>query len=301
MNRMLLHNDANANTLGFARILVFSIVFLYVFFDRTLSLSYLEPALFYPQGIFRLIPPDYWIGINNPGFLLGFKVILLFFLIRAILGTDKISLYGSCIGFAIFLGIEKGFGGHVDHRELVFVYIMFSIALTPCLDALSRYKGNIDKNRDQKVYQASMLMILSIPILEYVYIAIARLAIGFPEVFHPDVMKRWIIVNGIMRPGRFPELGLAQYYLSQSWLNWTLYFSLAFSTVLEILALALPFLRVWPKRIMLMLLIGFHISIYLLMNIVFVENVAILLLFFNYTSVLGYFLSKIRNIKLINF
>ncbi|MGJ4786609.1 DCC1-like thiol-disulfide oxidoreductase family protein [Leptospira koniambonensis] len=286
MKKILLHDDADSKTLGFARIFVFTIVFLHVFFDRTLALSYLDPGLFFPQGIFKFIPSDYWIGINSAGFLLTFKILLLTFLTGSIFGANKLSLHTSYLGFAIFLGIEKGFGGHVDHRELFLVYIMFSLSLTPCLDSLSLQKPDLQNEKTPQVYKASMLLILLVPILEYVYIGVARLFIGFPEVFHPEIMKGWIL-HGMIRPTRFPSTGIGAYYLSQSWLNWTLYFILAFSTVLELLALLFPFLKKWPKRLLIFSLIGFHISIFLIMNIIFIENITILLLFFNYTPLLN--------------
>ncbi|WP_367897788.1 hypothetical protein AB3N61_13040 [Leptospira sp. WS58.C1] len=295
MKKVLLHADADSRTLGFARIFIFAIVFTHVFFDRTLVLSYLDSALFFPQGILKLVPSDYWIGINSVGFLLVFKILLLYFLFGAILGINHWFLYASYIGFAIFLGIEKGFGGHVDHRELFLVYIMFSLSLTPCLDSLSVSRSEPPDEKNPEVYRAAMLLVLMVPILEYVYIGIARLFIGFPEVFHPDIMKGWIL-HGMIRPTRFPSTGIAGYYLSHSWLNWTLYFILAFSTVLELLALLFPFLKEWPKRLLIFSLMGFHISIFLIMNIVFIENLAVLFLFFNYgpylNKCLGLFLEK---------
>ncbi|PJZ75755.1 hypothetical protein [Leptospira neocaledonica] len=293
MKKVLLHEDADSQTLGFARIFIFTIVFLHVFFDRTLVLSYLDPGLFFPQGIFRLIPSDYWIGINSAGFLLIFKILLLSFLAGAIFGISKYFLYASYIGFAIFLGIEKGFGGHVDHRELFLVYIMFSLSLTPCLDSLSLSGSELKDQKNPQVYKAAMLLVLLVPILEYVYIGAARLFIGFPEVFHPDIMKGWIL-HGMIRPTRFPSLGIANYYLTHSWLNWTLYFILAFSTILELLAILFPFLKKWPKRLLILSLMGFHIGIFLIMNIVFIENLAILFLFFNYGPILNRILGTFR-------
>jgi hypothetical protein len=186
----------------------------------------------------------------------------------------------------IYLGLLKGFGGHVNHRELVLLYMTVALSLLPCYDALSLNPDRNRRSRQPGVYSAAMICLCLILLFQYAAVGAARLFVGTPQVFELDTMRGWILSRNL-RPNPY-EFDLGIYVLQLPLLLWS---ALPISTILELLAPVVIWSGPRVRLALLFALAAFHGSILLLMNIPFFENILLLLLCVNYTPFLQRFLS----------
>lgn len=183
-------------------------------------------------------------------------------------------LWGAVAVSALVQGVYvRGFGGHVNHQELTLLYATTILALTDAL--LFR----ADEKAVNLLHRIGSFAIRLTVTWQYFLIGVARLA-GAPSALLPNnnTMDNWLIVHGV------------------KWNWWTFDFSelvadnmavrlffragLVISTIFEI---ASPFV-LFSKRlraIWLPLMLIFHVGIWLTMNILFWQNIVLLLLFFD--------------------
>lgn len=282
MRSISLHEDATARTLAGARILVGLTWVVRLLPDPVARLGFLPEHLWFGQGVMALIP-DAVVGVLTTSLALSlFKWVGITLSIWVILGTRgaRTALLVLTICMVLYLGLTKGFGGHVNHRELVLLYTSTVLLLTPCLDALAIHREQPASGLTG-VYQASMLSLCLTIAISYMFIGWARVAIGFPGVFDPDVMAAWLMDRAV-RPNPVGS-NLGQHLLSLPGSRFLIATMLPISTALELSAPAMLWLRKSFRYLVIVGLAVVHVAILLFMNIVFVESILLLLLFFDYT------------------
>lgn len=290
MIRIRLHASATAESLGLARILVFAIWFVYVIVDPVQRLTLLPHELFHTYGIFRLVPDEFWAALVTPAGLLGLVAVLLAVFVWAGIGLPgaRAAAAAAVVLGLVYLQVKKGFGGHFDHRELTLVYVTVFLLLTPAWDAFAVRRSPRAGRRRTDVYRASLIALCLVVILQYLFIGVARMFIGGPGVFMDGTLQRWI-ENRNLRPNPF-GFDIGTWFLGQIW---SVPLDLLFlgGTILEIAAVILLFLPPgWVKVLFVVGFVAFHASIFLLMNVSFMENIVLLLLFFD----LAYPLRRMR-------
>ena len=192
-----LHRDATARTLAAARIFILVCWVLKLLAMDLAALGYLPKELFHPFGLMQLFPPSTIAWLTEPGVLAFLRWTLLAMLLLGITGAGgKRTLAGTAILLTLCFGITKGFGGHVNHRELVLLYATWLLILTPCFDALS-LRRSIPFKRDSRTYASSMQMVAILIMLSYFFVAMARLCVGMPNVFDPQVMYEWVLSRNV--------------------------------------------------------------------------------------------------------
>lgn len=283
MLRVRLLETATAESLALARILVLVVWLIYVIFDPIGRLALLPIELFHAHGLFGLFPSSFWEATITPTGLLGYKTLFVAVVLWAMIGFKgaRAALGAVVVLALIYLQIKKGFGGHWDHREMPLLYVTALILICPAWDAFSYTRSRGASGRREGVYRAALLVATFIVIVQYVFIGAARLFIGGPGVFTNGTLQTWI-ENRNLRPNPFGvELGAL--FLDPIW---SIPLDLLFlgGTLLEIAILALLFLKprwLWLKVLFIIAFVAFHTSIFLLMNVAFPEDVALLLLFFD--------------------
>ncbi|MGY3213767.1 hypothetical protein [Mucilaginibacter sp. HD30] len=270
------HKNANAVTLSFARKWIFGIWFIWFATDSSYVLANAEFGIFFKHGIMKIFSDDFYRALG-PGVLLSLKCIVLYFItfIIAGVGKSKWNIAIAAILITFYMGYIRGFGNHVNHRELTLLYCTYLLILLPCYDTMQiTGKGN-------NIYRASMIALSVIILLDYTFIGIARLSIGFPEVFYPDVMKSWLVYHAI-NPSNW-SFNFGFYALDHPWLKYIIAPMLPISTIIEICAPLILFSSSKVRFFILIALFLFHLGIFLLMNISFFENILLLPLLLDYT------------------
>lgn len=280
LTRVRMHDGATSESLGMARILIFAIWLVYVVQDPIQQLVYLPIELFHPYGVFRLLPEAVWPGVITPTGLLLLKIVLLGIAFWAMVGwrgARAMAVLTIVLGL-FYLEIKKGFGGHWDHRELTLVYATFMLALTPAWDALVPRRRPVPARRPG-VYQASLILLALIVILQYLFIGAARAFIGGPQVFMNGALQNWI-ENRNLRPNPF-GFDIGTLFLDPFWAP-LLDLGLLAGTLLEFAPVLLLFLRPgWLKVLLAFAFVVFHIVIFVTLNVSFAENIVMVLLFFD--------------------
>lgn len=280
MIRVRLHESATAESLALARILIFATWIVYVLVDPIQRLALLPTELFHPFGVFRWLPSDFWAALLTPAGLLGLTLVSLALFVWAGVGLPaaRWAAAAAVVCALVYLQAKKGFGGHFDHRELTLVYVTAALLLTPAWDAFA-VRRPAARPRRHDVYRASLILLSLVVILQYVFIGAARMFIGGPGVFMGGTLQNWI-ENRNLRPNPFGfDIGTA--FLDPIW---AVPLDLLFlgGTLLEIAAIIVLFLPAgWFKVVFVVGFAVFHMSIFLLMNVAFPENIVLLLLFFD--------------------
>ena len=281
MIEVRIHPHASAGTLAVARIVVCLVWLSRLLRDPIQHLGYLPAELWYAYGAMRLLPDSFVAILIDPVSLSILRAVAIGLAVLVILGTrpQRLTLAAFVAVLIVYLGVSRGFGGHVNHRELVLLYVTGLLFFLPAFDAVALQPGR--RRRDTAVYRSSMIAICLLIAVSYLFVGLARATMGFPLVFEPEVMRGWLVGRSLRPNPLGLELGAA--FLDGPAATYLIPLVLPASTLMEILAPAALWLR---RRYRIVLLIGLgsmHVGIALLMNIVFIENVLLLALFVNYT------------------
>lgn len=283
MLKVRLLEDATASSLALARIWVFIIWAVYLLVDPVQRLTLLPIELFHTHSLFSFVPHDVWAALITPAGLLGLVTVLLVAVAWAAVGMPGARLATAVVVVLglTYLQVKKGFGGHWDHREMSLLYITAALLISPAWDAFAVRKDPRARSRRPGAYRAALLVACFVIVLQYVFIGAARLFIGGPGVFMNGTLQAWV-ENRNLRPNPF-GFDLGTYFLDPVW---SVPLDLLFlgGTLLEVVVLVLLFLPrswLWAKILLVAGFVVFHGSIFVLMNVPFPEDVALLLLFFN--------------------
>lgn len=289
MLKVRLLEGASAESLALGRLLVLAIWAVYVITDPIQRLTLIPIELFHPHGVFAAVPGSFWAALITPAGLLGLKAAILAAIAWAAFGFAgaRVATGFLVVAGLIYLQVKKGFGGHWDHREMSLVYITALLLISPAWDAFAVRRDAHAAQRRPGSYRAALLVACLIIIVQYVFIGAARLFIGGPGVFMDGTLQKWI-ENRNLRPNPF-GFDVGTLFLDPFW---SVPLDLLFigGTLLEIAVIALLFLKpswLWAKLLLIVGFVAFHGSIFLLMNVAFPEDVALLLLFFNLAAPLN--------------
>ncbi len=271
----LLHQDATPRDLGLLRLWVFGIWICKIILDPLHRLAILPATIFDPPGPLRLIPARAWEYVLTPAFLTSFKVALLVSLLLVFLGLfTRTSAVISAILLVLHQGLTRGFG-HINHAELCLLYAAIILALFPCGDALALFSRKADPRRPH-LYSVPLVAIAAVISLTYFFIGTYRIVHGGLAIFTSDSLSYYIIEQTSRNSYYSWEFG--RLLLDQPLPPWVLRLAFLIGTVNEVLApLCLVSRRF--RLVFLTLIVPFHVIIFFFMNILFLENLLMLIVF----------------------
>lgn len=270
-----LYKEADQYTLGAVRIFIALIWLVKIASLDLVPVTFLELETFHHQGLMKLVPSSLIEAVHSEAGILVLKYSILYLLIHTIFGfgLNKIALATCLILTSFLIGYLKGFGGHVNHRELTLLYMSYLLVFFNCFSGFSLRKSPPDK---ESSYQATLVILCLVIVTQYLFVGIARLFVGTPEVFNPEVMEQWIAHRNFRDNPYGFTLGLK--LLGEPVSRLIFFFALPFSTLVEILSPTTLFIGQKSRLVFVSLLASFHLGIFLLMNIAFFENIAVLLI-----------------------
>ena len=271
-----MNKKVSPQTLGFARIWVYALWFQRISIDPFSQLAELPIEILRPIGVMRYIPESLYGYICTAPVLGALKVVMLVGLALLILGVGPYRRIAICT--CILLTVHQGLVrfGEISHSELGMLYAAYVLAVFPAADALSLRRERV-KCAPPVMYAAPMMVIAFMISLTYAFVGTRRLVARAPEIFLDGSILRYVALRSAEGGTFGHQYGLLA--LEQPWLALLLQIGFPIITVLEGLTplclISRRFRWVW-----LIVMVLFHCLTPYLMNIFFLYNILLLLVFF---------------------
>ncbi|WP_395738630.1 DCC1-like thiol-disulfide oxidoreductase family protein [Prosthecobacter sp.] len=266
--------------LGIARVLVYTILLADLLLDNVPALAAMPAAAFLPRGVLAWLPASWLHSMLQGSFLHGFSLAYGVVLLLGLLGLGRAWLVTglALLGTTFFHGIARGFGGHVNHQELLGLHVLFFFLTSHSFAAFS-LNSLLWKNTPQEdagtVSRVLLRSLCFMILLTYFFIGVARLQTSDWRVYGTNAMTFYALQHSTK--WNYWDFSLARGLLHQPLFALFLKVAFPMATILELAAPLAVLVRrlVWPIIISLFL---FHVSILLTMNIFFWQNMVLLLL-----------------------
>lgn len=270
----LLHDHARAATLGFVRACVFAIWLAKVVAMPLPFLADLPAAMLRAPGLLGVVPEALWAWVLTPAVLAGLQVILVLAVGWAAVGAAAyrpVALVAALL-LTLYMGLACGFT-FVSHQELGLLYAAYVLAIFPAADGFAwKRRPRPLPPRPPALYGAALVTLALVILLPYAAIAAYRVSRAAPELFLSDSMAYWMVSLSGVNPDGW-SLGL--WVLEHPALVTLMQIGFPVTTAFELtapLALIAPrFRRVW-----LAVIVPFHLLSWLVLNILFWENLLLI-------------------------
>ena len=278
----MIFSNAQVKHIALVRILVFGILLIDLLVDNVVFNAFWGIENFHAHGLIKFFPENIISFLLSHNGLQIFQWVYIFFILLGLVGLGPpviISLFAIICTFW-FHGLARGFGGHVNHQELIMLHALFFIypSLSFSRYSLNQYffKSKNFTDEDSNLKSMLFLRILTFwVLLTYFYIGIARLATSDIRGYFTNTMIEYVVVHS--NKWNYWDISLGSEILNQPWLAWGLSISFFFATILEISAPLALFIRKFTLFLVISLCL-FHIAIWLTMNIFFWQNLLLLFL-----------------------
>lgn len=266
----LLHENARPLTLGFVRAWVFLIWLAKIMAAPLWFLAELPPSMLETHGPFAVVPETAWVWLLTPTALTGLKALLIVTVAWAAVGVRPyrpVALVAVAL-LTLYQGLACGFT-FVNHQELGLLLVALVLALFPSADGFSPTPR---RSVSPATYGAALVTMTLLLLLPYAAIAAYRLSREAPALFLNDSMAYWLAsLSGVNPDG--PSLGL--WVLDRPALAFLMKLGFPVITLFELTA---PLVLIAPRfRVLWLAVIGpFHVLSWLLMNVLFWENLLLM-------------------------
>ena len=263
-----------AGSLAALRIWVFGLWAMKILADPFQRLGWMPPEIFPARGLLRLIPHETWLWLIDPTRLLLIRVALVLALLLATVGVAT-RVAAPIAG--LLLLYQQGLirVGHFNHTELPLLYAALILAVAPCGDALAITGPRAPRPPGNR-YAIPIVLIAAMLVTTYCFVGAHRLSHGGLELFKSNAMSFWVVADTYRTPELNWDIGVR--VVSIPLLASALKYGFPLVTCLEVFA---PLTLVWGtfRRFWIPAMIGFHISVLVLMKISFWEQVAVYAVF----------------------
>jgi hypothetical protein len=240
----------------------------------------LSPDLLTPVGPLRFVPVEVVALALNPVVLIGLKTVLLVCLGLLVLGVRPFSLVAvpTAVLLLLYDGLMKSFNGDINHAQMAVLYAALVLSVFPSADGLSVF-GRPRRSAPDTMYAAPMLVVALLICFAYSFIGTNRLAANTFDIFSGDAL---VTLLGARSLEYLPTIfGFYDYgLLPLTWPALAPLFKLGYAvtTVLEVLSPLVLFNK-WFRRAWLLVIVPFHLTTLLTMNIIFWENILLIAVF----------------------
>lgn len=281
----LLHEEASPKLLRALTLWVFGFWFLQLAFSPVDSLAALSLVLYEPVGFLRGMPDSVvaWL-LHAPGIYCLKAIIMGSCLAAAVARYPRAFGAVACAGLTLYLGLLRGFGGHVSHSDLVMLYAAYFLTAFSLADARLSAKERSRVN----LSGVPVVAVLAAMLFTYSLTGLFRLMHGAIETFTSGSLTFWALRNSYQYID--PLWGLGRRLLDQP--AWAALLNAGFPvvTLFEVLA-PLCFVSLRFRRVFVAVMLPFHLLAWMVMEIFFWEHLLLYPLLFQH---LGSFQKKAR-------
>lgn len=272
---------ASAFALGVSRAIVHGTFLFSVVFTNFSALGSLPVTILRPTGVMKLLPWSFYDQLLTPRGTLILKAALVVSLVLSTAGfLTTISTKTSLLLMLFYQGLLRSFG-HFNHDEMLPLYCMVVLALTPCGDAFS-VDSRLPKERKTRpafAYAYPILLMQSLLAWTYFSSALIKLRVAGLKYLSEDNFPVLAIFHSL------DNLHDTGFRLAFSLPQVRAYLPFAVGLVL-IWELLFPLAVFWLRARWWFLGLGlvFHISTLFTMNIFFPHHLVIYLLFVDWDA-----------------
>jgi hypothetical protein len=190
--------NSSAISLGALRILVGSVFLLSIVGTSFSNLAKLPVTLLIPTGLMKLVPWSFYDRLFTPLGMTLLKSALVITLMLTVAGyaTSWSSKFAALL-VLFYEGLVRSFG-HFNHDEMIAVYFLIVLALSPCADALSL--DNLQRPRRAKpafAYGYPILLMQALLAWSYFSSALIKLRVAGFSYFKPDNLVSLAITQSL--------------------------------------------------------------------------------------------------------
>ena len=253
-----------------------------LFFDTCLAAAYPD-SLLVPTGLFQLLSEELMFFFFTQQALTGLKVLIVIVLGAFILkpGNRWLGL-GAVILLLVFSNVNHSFGSYINHAEV-------ALCVTTIIFVIALFVKNATKSTNYELHIPFFFSLSAIVLtILYTQIGVYRLVHGGLALYFSEYMEMIVLERSLQRVDHYFSLGTI--FVTHEWFKTLLKTGFILTTFFEISSPITLFFKRF-RQVWLVVLIPFHISTLLLMNIFFWENVLLMLILFTgllrtYTSYL---------------
>ncbi len=274
----LLREEASPKLLRVVTIGIFGFWFLQLAFSPVDSLAALSLVLYEPVGFLRGVPDSVVAWLLHPPAIYYLKVVIMASCAAVIFKVrPRLFAIVVCVALTIYLGLLRGFGGHVSHSDLVMLYAAYFLALFPLADARLSAKERSRVN----LSGVPVVAILGALFFTYSLTGLFRLMHGAIETFTSGSLTFWALRNSYQYVD--PLWGWGRQLLNQP--VWAALLNAGFPivTLFEVLA-PLCFVSSRFRWLFIIVMVPFHLLAWIVMEIFFWEHLLLYGLFFDYSG-----------------
>jgi hypothetical protein len=271
----MMHADAGADRLAIARIAVFSTWFVHLAIAPVRNFALFPAEMFDPPALLRPFPVESW--LSSEPTVVALKVVGLCLTAACILGVRPWRPV-ALTTMAVLLwhdGAMKSLQGFDNHAQVAVLITALVLAIAPAADAISIYSRR--EAHDRSRYGGPLLLAAFIMATAYTLMGLRRLVHGGLAVFTDGSIERWVAARAQQYAATNFDLGTTLLELPGAGI--ALVFGMLIATIAEALSL-LTLRSARLRAAWLGVLVPFHLSTLLLMNIFFWENLILLAVLF---------------------
>ena len=263
-----LHTNATIASLHFIRTLVLACWVVVAMQSELYRIASVAPVDAHPVGVMALLPDAVYFRLVTSSTALALLQGLL-----AVVAIAAIAMHRNphvLLATALLATI---------HESIVRApFYMFHATVSPLLMlyvlTIFGYLARRPSNKDASTTLTVMAFVFA---LGYAFTGIRRIAFGGVALFSSGVPAYWFLSRGIDGPLGFTEVSVMRVVVEYPWMMTSLYGGFVWTTIAEILAPFALFSRS-VRYVVLLSLIGFHVFVFVAMDIPFVENLLLMAL-----------------------
>jgi hypothetical protein len=281
----ILHQDASEGAYKFFCVWIFGLWFGYILFDPLMSLALYPKSLYFPAGfLLKFLPPSiYYLPISYP-FLFFLKMSMLLSIAAVLLGCwKKWSGVFACLLLTVYQGIVRSFG-HINHPELLLLFSAYVLTIFFFFeDSISPFPNPPHKGEGIHVskYGIPLIAVLFFVCFSYSFAGIHRMVARGIDIYNTNTIIYWIITEG--KRSRLVNWHMEDLMLTNAVASTMMKMGFPIITFFEITAPICMISRRF-RYLWLLMMVPFHLMVWVFMGIMFWANLALYILFFNFDT-----------------
>jgi hypothetical protein len=267
----MLHDTANANSLGMVRIWVFGLAAVSRLLTPVWEVCLLPDVQ--PVGVMRWLGTRNWAPLLTIEMAYTIQAITIGLLLLAAAGIGRYVVIAplACLALILSEGLIR-VEGILPHANIILIFCTFVLACFPAADGLTLFRRKTPNSTNPGIYRAALVTLTLVFSITYLLAAARRFSSSGIDIYFDDS----ILYATAWRDAERGDAGGLGIWLCESWLGgWSLRLGFPVVTLLEFLTPLCLFSK-WFRWTWIAVMVPFHIGAGVLMGIWFTYNLALI-------------------------